>query len=135
LLAALRKVLGDHVEQRGSNITAERLRFDFSHSEKLTAEQKEEVEEIVNKVIVQDLPVTFKEMSLEEAKRIKAMGVFESKYGERVKVYQIGNDDNYFSREICGGPHVTNTGKLGKFKIKKEESSSAGVRRIKAVLE
>jgi len=135
LLAALRKVLGDHVEQRGSNITSERLRFDFSHPEKLTAEQKEEVEEIVNKIIVQDLPVTFEEMTLEEARAKNAMGIFESKYGERVKVYQVGDNDNYFSREICGGPHVENTGKLGKFKIKKEESSSAGVRRIKAVLE
>jgi len=135
LLAALRKVLGDHVEQRGSNITSERLRFDFSHLEKLTAEQKEEVEEIVNEIIAQDLPVTFEEMTLEEARAKNAMGVFESKYGERVKVYQVGDNDNYFSREICGGPHVENTGKLGKFKIKKEESSSAGVRRIKAVLE
>jgi alanyl-tRNA synthetase len=135
LLAALRKVLGNHVEQRGSNITAERLRFDFSHGEKITEPQKEEIERLVNEAIQQDLPVNFKEMSLEEAKAIKAMGVFESKYGERVKVYQIGDDDNYFSREICGGPHVTNTGKLGNFKIKKEESSSAGVRRIKAVLE
>lgn len=135
LLAALRKVLGDHVEQRGSNITAERLRFDFSHPEKLTVEQKEEVERLVNEAIESDLPVSYQEMTLEEAKAKNAMGVFESKYGERVKVYQVGDDDNYFSREICGGPHVTNTGKLAKFKIKKEESSSAGVRRIKAVLE
>lgn len=135
LLAALRKVLGDHVEQRGSNISSERLRFDFSHPEKLTAEQKQEVEQLVNEVIDRDLPVTFKEMTLQEARAKNAMGVFESKYGERVKVYQVGGDDNYFSREICGGPHVENTGKLGKFKIKKEGSSSAGVRRIKAVLE
>ncbi|MCF7795320.1 alanine--tRNA ligase [Patescibacteria group bacterium] len=135
LLAALRKVLGDHVEQRGSNITPERLRFDFSHPEKLTAEQKEEVEQLVNEVIASDLPVSFKEMTLEEAREKNAMGIFESKYGEKVKVYQVGDDDNYFSREICGGPHIENTGKLGKFKIKKEESSSAGVRRIKAVLE
>jgi alanyl-tRNA synthetase len=134
LLAALRKVLGDHVEQRGSNITAERLRFDFSHPEKLTAEQKEQVEELVNEAISQELPVTCNEMTLEEAKEKNAMGVFESKYGERVKVYQVGDDENYFSREICGGPHIENTSKLGKFKIKKEESSSAGVRRIKAVL-
>jgi alanyl-tRNA synthetase len=135
LLAALRKVLGDHVEQRGSNISSERLRFDFSHGEKLRAEQKQEVEHLVNEAIDSDLPLTFKEMTLEEARAKNAMGVFESKYGERVKVYQVGDDDNYFSREICGGPHVTNTGKLAKFKIKKEESSSAGVRRIKAVLE
>jgi alanyl-tRNA synthetase len=135
LLAALRKVLGDHVEQRGSNITSERLRFDFSHGEKLTVEQKQELENLVNEAIDRDLPVSFSEMTLEEAREKNAMGVFESKYGERVKVYQVGDDDNYFSREICGGPHVINTGKLGKFKIKKEESSSAGVRRIKAVLE
>ncbi|MFP4514629.1 MAG: alanine--tRNA ligase [Parcubacteria group bacterium] len=135
LLAALRKVLGEHVEQRGSNITPERLRFDFSHPEKLTPEQKEQIEELVNNAIAMDLPVAFTEMSLEEAKAKNAMGVFESKYGERVKVYQVGDDDNYFSREICGGPHVEKTGKLGKFRIKKEESSSAGVRRIKAVLE
>ena len=135
LLAALRKVLGDHVEQRGSNISSERLRFDFSHGEKLRAEQKQEVEHLVNEAIDSDLPLTFKEMTLEEARAKNAMGVFESKYGERVKVYQVGDDDNYFSREICGGPHVTNTGKLAKFRIKKEESSSAGVRRIKAVLE
>ena len=135
LLAALRKVLGDHVEQKGSNITSERLRFDFSHPEKLTDEQKREVEDLVNQAISQDLEVNYNEMSLDEARAINAVGVFESKYGERVKVYQVGSDDNYFSREICGGPHVEHTGKLGKFKIKKEESSSAGVRRIKAILE
>ncbi len=135
LLAALRKVLGDHVEQRGSNITAERLRFDFSHSGKMTEEEKREVEDLVNIAIEKDLAVSCQEMSLEEAKESNAMGIFESKYGERVTVYQVGDNDNYFSREICGGPHVEKTGKLGKFKIKKEQSSSAGVRRIKAVLE
>jgi len=131
LLASLRKVLGDHVVQRGSNITAERLRFDFSHSEKMTDKQKQKVEDLVNEVIKKDLEVTLEEMTLEEAKKQRAMGVFESKYGEKVKVYTI--DD--FSKEICAGPHVERTGQLGHFKIIKEESSSSGIRRIKAVLE
>jgi len=131
LLAALRKVLGDHVVQKGSNITAERLRFDFSHPEKMTDEQKQEVEKIVNEVIEKDLPVECQEMSLKEAKKQGAMGVFESKYGDKVKVYSIGD----YSREICAGPHVERTGRLGHFKIIKEQSSSAGVRRIKAILE
>ena len=131
LLAALRKVLGDHVIQKGSNITAERLRFDFSHSEKMTDQQKQEVEEIVNEIIQKDLKVNCEEMTLEEAKKQGAMGVFESKYGEKVKVYTINN----VSKEICAGPHVEYTGELGHFKIIKEQSSSAGVRRIKAVLE
>jgi len=131
LLAALRKVLGDHVIQKGSNITAERLRFDFSHSEKMTDQQKQEVEEMVNEVIKKDLQVDCEEMTLEEAKKQGAMGVFESKYGEKVKVYTINN----VSKEICAGPHVKNTKELGHFKIIKEQSSSAGVRRIKAILE
>jgi alanyl-tRNA synthetase len=131
LLAALRKVLGDHIFQKGSNITPERLRFDFSHPEKMTAEQIKAVEEIVNDVISRKLLVDCSEMTLDEAKAQNAMGVFESKYGEKVKVYTVGN----ISNEICGGPHVENTGQLGHFKITKEESSSAGVRRIKAVLE
>ncbi|MCF7819905.1 MAG: alanine--tRNA ligase [Candidatus Pacebacteria bacterium] len=135
LLAALRQVLGDHVEQKGSNITTERLRFDFSHGEKMTEDQKQEVEQLVNEAIAQDLPVTCREVSLEQARAEKAMGVFASKYGEMVKVYSVGQKENYFSKEICGGPHVERTGELGKFKIKKEESSSAGVRRIKAILE
>jgi len=135
LLAALRQVLGNHVVQKGSNITPERLRFDFSHSEKLTDEQKQQIEKLVNQAIEKNLPVVCQEMSLEQAKAQNAMGVFESKYGEKVKVYTIGKDSNIFSREICGGPHVERTGVLGKFKIKKEQSSSAGVRRIKAVLE
>lgn len=135
LLAALRKVLGEHVVQKGSNITPERLRLDFSHSEKLTDEQKKKVEDLVNEVIREDLPVICKEMDLEEAKEKGAMGVFESKYGEKVKVYRIGDAENPFSYEICAGPHVEHTGQLGRFKIIKEESSSAGVRRIKAVLE
>ena len=127
---ALRRVLGDHVAQKGSNITNERLRFDFSHPEKMTKEQIAEVEELVNEAIKNDLPISFTEMSVEEAKNQGAIGLFEGKYGELVKVYKIGD----FSCEICGGPHADSTGKLGRFKIKKEQSSSAGVRRIKAVL-
>lgn len=134
MLAALKKVLGDHVEQKGSNITAERLRFDFSHGEKLTDEQKEQVENLVNNAIGKNFPITVSEMSVDEAKKKGAVGVFESKYGEKVKVYHIGDDDETFSYEICGGPHVKNTKELGKFKIKKEQSSGAGVRRIKAIL-
>ena len=131
MLAALRMVLGDGVYQKGSNITPERLRFDFSYPDKMTDEQKQEVEKIVNDAIGRDLPVECVEMSLDEAKKQGAMGVFENKYGENVKVYTIGG----ISKEICGGPHATRTGELGKFKITKEESSSAGVRRIKAILE
>lgn len=130
LLAALREVLGGEVFQKGSNITAERMRFDFSYPEKLTSEQIEKVEKIVNEKIQEDLPVEMMEMTLEEAKKSGAMGVFESKYGDKVRVYTIGN----FSKEICGGPHVIRTSDLGEFKIQKEESSSSGVRRIKAVL-
>ena len=128
---ALQIVLGEHAKQKGSNITTERLRFDFSHPEKMTKEQLQEVENIVNEQIKRDLPVTCEEMTLEEAKAAGATGLFENKYGEKVKVYTIGD----FSKEICGGPHVIHTGELGHFKIKKEESSSAGVRRIKAILE
>jgi alanyl-tRNA synthetase len=135
LLQALRQILGDHVVQKGSNITAERLRFDFSHPEKMTEEEKKKVEEIVNNEIQKNLSVKCEEMNLEEAKKRGAMGVFESKYGEKVKVYTVGEGEERFSQEICGGPHVMNTGELGHFRIKKEESSSAGVRRIKAVLE
>jgi len=130
MLAALRKVLGDHVMQKGSNITAERLRFDFSHPQKMSDEQIGSVEEIVNEQIAKNIPVIEKEMALQEAKDLGAMGAFEGKYGERVKVYSIGD----FSKEICGGPHALNTGDLGRFKIAKEESSGSGVRRIKATL-
>ena len=138
LLESLRRVLGEHVFQKGSNITAERLRFDYSHADKLTDEEKQKVEEMVNEQIQKKLLVSCSEMSLEEAKKIGAMGVFEARYGENVKVYTIGpsvGSGQAFSKEICGGPHVKNTDELGKFKIKKEQSSSAGVRRIKAVLE
>ena len=128
---ALQIVLGEHALQKGSNITVERLRFDFSHPEKMTKEQLEQVEAIVNEQIQKDLPVSYTEMTVEEAKNSGATGLFGDKYGEIVKVYSIGD----FSKEICGGPHVTHTGVLGKFRIQKEESSSAGVRRIKAVLE
>ncbi len=130
LHAALRKVLGDHVEQRGSNITPQRLRFDFNHEEKLTPEQKEEVENIVNEAIRANAPITMEEMTVEEAKTQGAIGLFGHKYGEVIKVYSMGP----FSKEICGGPHAEHTGALGRFKIKKEQSSSRGVRRIKAVL-
>lgn len=136
LLESLRRVLGANVFQRGSNITAERMRFDFSHSQKMTKEEIQKVEEMVNDKIRNNLPVIMQEMSLEEARKLNAMGVFETKYGQRVKVYTIGDEKTgIFSREICGGPHVDNTRELGRFKIKKEEASSAGVRRIKAVLE
>ncbi len=128
---ALRIVLGDKVRQMGSNITPERLRFDFSFPRKLTPEEIKKVEDLVNQQIEKDLPVICQEMSLEEAKKEGAIGLFENKYGEKVKVYSIGD----FSKEICAGPHVKRTGVLGKFKIIKEQSSSAGVRRIKAILE
>ena len=132
MLAGLRKVLGSHVHQKGSNINGERLRFDFSHAEKMTDEQKKAVEEYVNTAIAAKIPVELNEMTLDEARESGAEGAFENKYGEVVKVYKIEG----FSNEICGGPHVTNTGDIvGTFKIKKEESSSAGVRRIKAILE
>jgi len=133
---ALKNVLGDHVVQRGSNITAERLRFDFSHHEKVTPEQIAEVEKIVNEKIAEDLPVTWREEDTKEAFAKGASGAFGDKYGDRVKVYTIGDPTHPFSREICGGPHVEHTGAIGeggkKFKITKEEASSAGVRRIKA---
>jgi alanyl-tRNA synthetase len=128
---ALRMVLGDHVEQKGSNITAERLRFDFSHPEKMTPEQIRQVETIVNEAIAGDLPVSVETMTVERARELGAMALFTGKYGEQVKVYSVGD----FSREVCGGPHVQRTGELGRFRIKKESSSSAGVRRIRAVLE
>ena len=127
---ALREVLGEHVKQSGSNITEERLRFDFTHPQKMTKEEIQKVEDLVNKQIQKDLPVTCEEMSYEDAKKSGAIGLFTDKYGDKVKVYTIGD----FSKEICGGPHVTHTGDMGTFKIKKEESSSSGVRRIKAIL-
>lgn len=128
---ALQIVLGEHATQKGSNITAERLRFDFMNPQKLTPEELKKVEDIVNEQIKRDLPVTCEEMSLEDAQKSGATGLFANKYGDKVKVYTIGD----FSKEICGGPHVDRTGKLGHFKIIKEEAVSAGVRRIKAILE
>jgi alanyl-tRNA synthetase len=136
LLESLRRILGPHVSQKGSNITAERLRFDFTHDEKLTPEQIKQAEDMVNEQIAKKLPVEYREMTVDEAKALGATGVFEHKYGEQVKVYIVGEaPETAYSKEICGGPHVANTGELGHFKIQKEESSSAGVRRIKAVLE
>ena len=131
MLAALREVLGPEIYQKGSNITAERLRFDFNYSQKLNEEQISKIEDLVNEKIKEDLEVVCKEMSLKEAKEKGAMGVFEEKYGNLVKVYNIGE----FSKEICGGPHVKRTSELGRFKIIKEESSGAGVRRIRAILD
>ncbi len=135
LNAALRQVLGEHVFQKGSNITEERLRFDFSHPEKMTPEQIKQVEDLVNEIIQKNVAVECAEMTAEEAKARGAIGVFADKYGEKVKVYSVGGGDICFSKEICGGPHVSNTKELGHFRIIKEEASSAGVRRIKAVLE
>lgn len=138
---ALREVLGDTVQQKGSNITSERLRFDFSYPEKMTDEQKKKVEDIINDIITQDLPVTREEVSYDEARARGAIGLFDDKYTEKVSIYTIGKETgkrgeaNLFSLEFCGGPHVERTGVLGKFKIAKEEAVSAGVRRIKAVLE
>ena len=134
LLASLRIVLGEHVFQKGSNITAERLRLDFSHSEKMSPEQIKQVEDLVNEKIEKELLVNCEEMFLNEAKESGAMGVFDSKYGERVKVYSVIDSGKVFSKEICSGPHVSNTKELGKFKIQKEESVASGVRRIKAIL-
>ncbi len=144
LHATLRQLLGTHVEQRGSNITAERLRFDFSHPEKMTDEEKQKVEDLINYAIQKNYRVTFEEMTLIEAKEKGAIGLFEDKYGNKVKVYSVGEPDvmpsatmnsQTFSKEICGGPHVEHTGMMGKFKIVKEEAVSSGIRRIKAVLE
>ncbi|HPX47014.1 MAG TPA: alanine--tRNA ligase [Treponemataceae bacterium] len=131
LQKALRTVLGEHVAQKGSNITAERMRFDFTHPAPMTAEEIATVERIVNEQIQADLQVTMEIMSLEEAKASGALALFGEKYESSVKVYSIGN----FSKEVCGGPHVDRTGGMGIFRIQKEQSSSAGVRRIRAVLE
>lgn len=131
LNAALKVVLGDHVHQKGSNITAERMRFDFSHPAKMTDEEKQKTEELVNKWIEEGYDVNVTEMSKEDAIKSGAECMFIEKYPDVVTVYTIGD----FSKELCGGPHVKNTSELGHFKIKKEEASSAGVRRIKAILE
>mgnify|MGYP004497317865 FL=1 len=131
LNAALKIVLGSHVHQRGSNITAERMRFDFSHPTKMTDEEKKATEDLVNEWIKEAIPVEHLEMKKDEAIRLGAEAMFIEKYGDIVSVYKIGDK----SFELCGGPHVQNTSELGHFKIKKEESSSSGVRRIKAILE
>jgi alanyl-tRNA synthetase len=136
---ALKNVLGESVVQRGSNITEERLRFDFSYDQKMTPEQIKKVEDIVNEQIGLDLPVSWREENAKQALAAGVAGAFGDKYPDMVKVYTVGDPDGkFFSREICGGPHVEHSGQLGehgkKFKITKEESSSSGVRRIKAVL-
>jgi alanyl-tRNA synthetase len=133
---ALRQVLGTHVEQKGSNITPERLRFDFTHPQKMTEAEKEQVAEIVNQKISESLPVQCQIMSRAEAEATGALHFFADKYGDQVSVYYIGPDlAGAYSKEFCGGPHVKNTGELGRFKILKEEAVAAGIRRIKAVLE
>ena len=138
MYAALKKVVGDHVTQHGSNITEERLRFDFNNDEKVTREQLDEVEKLVNEWISWDLPVSFQEYPTDQAFEMGAIGAFGDKYGDTVKVYKMGDEPKRVSLEICGGPHVDHTNQLAEdgkvFKITKEESSSAGIRRIKAVL-
>jgi alanyl-tRNA synthetase len=131
LHTALRRVLGKHVHQKGSNITTDRLRFDFSHGAKLTPEQINEVEKLINDQIAAGLDVSFTEMPVDIALDSGVIGEFEERYGDVVKVYSIGD----FSREICGGPHVANTKFIGPLKIQKEEASSKGIRRIKATVE
>jgi alanyl-tRNA synthetase len=144
LLKALQIVLGPQVKQRGSNITSERLRMDFVHDAKMTDEQKAEVERIVNEKITEDLPVVRSELPREEAEKIGAEHEFGQKYPDRVSVYSVGpkgatvEDPQFekaFSIEFCGGPHVTRTGEIGHFRIAKEEASSAGIRRIRGVIE
>lgn len=132
---ALRTVLGPTAFQKGSNITPERLRFDFAHGEKMTDEQKKAVEDLINQKIAEALPVFYEDITMEEAKNRGAVGLFEDKYGDLVRVYQVGEGDKRFSLELCGGPHVSNTSELGHFKIAKEEAVAQGIRRIKAVLE
>lgn len=134
LLAALNKHIGANIEQKGSNITADRMRFDFNLDHKMTDEEKKKVEDQINEWIEADLPVVFDEYDKDYAKNtLKAHGQFWDKYPEKLTVYTIGDINSPVSHEVCGGPHVTHTGELGKFKIKKEESSSAGVRRIKGI--
>lgn len=144
LHAALLKILGPHATQKGSNITQERMRFDFGHPQKLTPEQIKQAEDLVNAAIQKDYPVSWQEMSFEEAKQKGAIGLFEDRYQERIKVYTVGDPNGMavadpaaptFSREVCGGPHVEHTGLIGTFKITKEEAVSAGVRRIKAIVQ
>jgi alanyl-tRNA synthetase len=135
LQRALKIVLGEHVAQKGSNITAERMRFDFSHNAPMTEDEIKKTEDLVNEQIKKDLPVSMEIMDLETAKARGATALFGEKYESQVKVYTVGHPGEAFTREVCGGPHVEHTGLLGKFTIQKEQSSSAGVRRIRAVLE
>jgi alanyl-tRNA synthetase len=135
LHASLRKILGTHVQQSGSNITSERLRFDFSHPDKLAPEQIVQIENMVNEQIQEQLTVNCDTIPFVEAQKKGALAFFGAKYPEIVTMYTMGNESNYFSREVCTGPHVENTGTLGKFKITKEESASAGKRRLYAILE
>ncbi len=139
LQQALRTILGDHVFQKGSNITPERLRFDFTHGKKMSDEEKRNVENLVNQKISEALPVSYQIMPIEEAKKRGAIGLFDDQYGDEVKIYQVGDTaSGIFSLEFCGGPHVQNTKELGEkgvFKIQKEEAVSAGIRRIKAVIQ
>jgi alanyl-tRNA synthetase len=135
--AALRKVLGENVWQKGSNITEERTRFDFTHDKKLLPDEIKKVEELVNGWIARDLAVKKEILPIEEARKLEAIGVFGEKYSDTVSIYTVydKSSDEIISREFCGGPHVEHTGVIGKFKILKEEASSAGVRRIKASVE
>ena len=131
LNAALKQVLSPDVNQKGSNITPERLRFDFNFPRPMTQEEIAAVEKLVNEKIAENIPVVYEEMPYEQARAEGIVGVFDNKYGDVVKTYSIGN----FSREMCGGPHAASTGELGHFKIVKEQSSASGIRRIKAILE
>jgi alanyl-tRNA synthetase len=133
---ALKMILGEDTAQKGSNITAERLRFDFTHETPMSAEELKKVEDIVNEQVKKDLPIFMETMGIEEARAQGAIALFGEKYEAQVKVYTIGNSTkDFFTKEVCGGPHIERTGVLGRFKIQKEQSSSAGVRRIRAVLE
>ena len=135
LLAALRKTLGEHIYQKGSNITPNRLRLDFPNESKLTEEQIKEIEDMINDVIQKGLPITYEETSKEDALKLVSFAAFQEKYGDTVKIYYIGEKDDPFSIEICNGPHVSNTSVLGRFKIVQQENIGAGIKRIKAILE
>jgi len=135
IVAALQQVLGQKLPQAGSDITAERLRFDFTFPRKITPEELKKAEDIANDIVAKDLPVSWQEMDLQDAINSGASAFFKSKYPSKVKVYIIGDEKNWFSREICGGPHVSHTGEIGHIKIIKEESISGGNRRIRAIVE
>jgi alanyl-tRNA synthetase len=135
IVAALEKALGEKLVQAGADINNERLRFDFKFPRKVTPEELKKAEDIANEAVDKDLPVTWEEMQTDDAFAAGASGAFRHKYGDRVKVYTIGDKDNWFSKEICGGPHVTHTGEVGHIHITKEESASGGNRRIRAVID